>query len=143
MRGYVKRVNPAHAEVRLAEPYATAGLSRQDSGITQAMHPAYLEWGLHPRLLASDLLSVEMATDSVREQSLSRSTRFHSQFPSTVLEVRNRPSKCHNQHFTRRRATLWGIGRPASSLKPMERGCQLNLPIDLSSVNSPRCQKWL
>ena len=81
-RGSVERVNSTRVEVGLMEPHANAGSSRQDSGIAEAMHPTYFEQGHHPQLVTSDPPLVEMATEFVPEQSVSRFTRLWSQFPS-------------------------------------------------------------
>jgi len=48
MRGYAEWTYPARVRDGMTNPYATAGSSGQDSGISEAMHSVYLEWDCHP-----------------------------------------------------------------------------------------------
>jgi len=47
-RAHVERVYPARMGVEMSHPYAHAGSSGQDSGITETMHSAYLKCDHHP-----------------------------------------------------------------------------------------------
>ena len=75
MHGYVEWVNSTCVRVGLTELCTMLDHLDRTPGIAEAMHPAYLEQGRHPRLSASDPPSLDEATDSVRVQSMNCSMR--------------------------------------------------------------------
>jgi len=70
--------------------------------------------------------SSQAAMHDVREHCLSRLMNSQSQFPA-----HNRPFKCRNS------SGRWNTGVISQA---QERGCQLKLPIELSTVNPPHRQ---
>ena len=83
---YVELVYPARVRVKMANPYATTASSRQDSSITEAMHPAYLKQDRH-RQVASNPPSVGMAKNSVREQTRRTSSQCTDDQSGTATGV--------------------------------------------------------